>query len=51
VRVRLAFDRFRRSVLIRFYVVDGALKEKCGKVTAIGEPLDNLLRQVPDGSS
>lgn len=51
VRIRLAFDRYRRTVLVRFYLVDKALKEKCGKVTAIGEPLDNLLRQVPHGSS
>jgi hypothetical protein len=50
VRSRMGFDRYRRSVLFRFYLVDKALKEKCGKVTAIGEPLDNLLRQVPDGS-
>lgn len=50
VRARMAFDRYRRSVLYRFYLVDKGLKEKCGKVTAIGEPLDNLLRQVPDGS-
>jgi hypothetical protein len=45
-----AFDRFRHDALFRFYLVDKTLKDKCGAITAIGQPLDDLLREVARGA-
>jgi hypothetical protein len=49
--LRTAFDRYRQLGLLCFFVVDKALQEKCGKITAIGRPLENLLRKVPDADA
>ena len=44
VKIRLAFQRYRRLAGTRFYQVDAELKALCGELRSVGEPLAAVLR-------
>jgi len=50
LRVRDLFDRFRRSCGRHFFFVDSRLREECGRLSAIGESLELLLRMINTGT-
>ncbi len=46
VKVRRPFKRYRQLAADRFYWVDKALREQCGALRTIGEPLDSVLAMI-----
>lgn len=42
------FNRYRHWAMLQFYNVDFSLKDKCDEITALGQPLKELLAEVPD---
>jgi hypothetical protein len=49
VRLREAFRRFRRQAMLRFFQVDLNLRELCGEIAPIGDPVTALLEEAKYG--
>lgn len=48
-RLREAFRRFRRQAMLRFFQVDLNLRELCGEIAPIGDPVTALLEEAKYG--
>jgi hypothetical protein len=46
IRIRQSFQRYRSRVGSRFYQVDFGLKELCGKLHRVGDPLTTVLEMT-----
>src|SRR5262249_7135832 len=45
-RHREAFRRYRRQAMLRFFQVDLSLRELCGAIAAIGDPVTALFQEA-----
>jgi hypothetical protein len=45
-RLQASFRRYRREATLRFFQVDLSLRDLCGEIAAIGDPVTALLREA-----